>query len=51
VATHPGATLVQRRDNVHNLRSWTFPDGTVGADRFAADLFAARHRFHQIWID
>jgi peptide/nickel transport system substrate-binding protein len=34
------------RDSVHDVGTWEMPDGTPGAD-----LFAARHRFHQIWID
>jgi peptide/nickel transport system substrate-binding protein len=33
-------------DKVHDIPTWTMPDGSAGAD-----IFAARHRFHQVWIE
>jgi ABC-type transport system substrate-binding protein len=34
------------RNNVHDVLNWDLPDGTKGAD-----IFAARHQFAQIWMD
>lgn len=32
--------------NVHDFGTWSLPDGEAGAD-----LFQARHRYHQMWLD